>query len=399
MAQDERITQNEAQKNAALNELEKTYGNMISESDAYYKAQIDAAKEWADTQSRLQQERTDHTISVIEQEKENTTKDYKKEQSGAYVDWQKESNRYGANAEYMAANGLAGSGYSESSQVSVYNTYQNRYATARESWTRAIQNYNNQITEAKLQNSAVLAEIAYQALQTELQLSLEGFQYKSQLQLDLVAQKQNVDNSYWGRYTDILDQINNERNFAEQQRQFNESMAEEKRQFDATNNLNQAMFDYEKEQDAAAAKASSYSPTVPYSVSPYDTGSGTTKISSGSTSKTTSSSTKTSNGVAQIDTTYGTKFNVNTDYYRGDLNPDAKIYGVHSNGYQPKGISGHGLLHKTYDSKGVVDTFVFETKTLSGKSVQVEQYIWRADDGTKWYWEGRKNCYLPYPPK
>ena len=162
-------------------DLEKVYDDMISESEKHYQAQIDASKQWADTQSRLQQERTDFEISQIEREKEQTTKDYKKEQSGAYVDWQKESNRYGTNAEYMASNGLAGSGYSESSQVSMYNTYQNRVTTARNTWTRAIQNYNDKITEARMQNSAALAQIAYQALQQQLELSLASFQYKSQL--------------------------------------------------------------------------------------------------------------------------------------------------------------------------------------------------------------------------
>lgn len=131
--EDQRFQDVEADKQAALNEVDVTYGNMIDQADKYYQQQIDASKEWADKQTQLQQEQTDFAIQEIEQNKEQTHKDYLKEQSGAYVDWQKQSNKYGTEAEQNASVGMTGTGYSESSQVSMYNTYQNRVATARES--------------------------------------------------------------------------------------------------------------------------------------------------------------------------------------------------------------------------------------------------------------------------
>lgn len=237
---DQRFTKVESQKNAALSDLEKTYAGMIDKSDAYYDKQIEASKEWADRQTQLQQEKTDFAIEKIEQQKAQAQKDYTKEQSGAYVDWQKQSNEYGANAERMAAQGMAGSGYSESSQVSMYNTYQNRITAARESYMKAILNYDNAIKDAQLQNNSLLAEIAYNALQQQLELSLQGFQYKNQLILDKTKQKLEVDNMYYNRYQDVLQQINHENALAEQVRQFNENkameqkkLAEQQRQFNA----------------------------------------------------------------------------------------------------------------------------------------------------------------------
>ena len=237
---DQRFTQVERDKNVALSDLEKTYAGMINNSDKYYDAQINASKEWADKQTQLQQEKTDFAIEKIEQQKQQAQKAYTKEQSGAYVDWQKQSNQYGANAEQMAAQGMAGSGYSESSQVSMYNTYQNRVATAREVYNQAVLNYNNSITEARLQNNSLLAEIAYNALQQQLELSLQGFQYKNQLILDKTSKKLEVENMYYNRYQDVLAQINHENAMAEQIRQFNENkaleqqkLAEQKRQFNA----------------------------------------------------------------------------------------------------------------------------------------------------------------------
>ena len=222
---DERFTQVESDKNQALTELENTYAGMIGSADKYYDEQIQASKDWADKQAQIQQDNTDFAIEQIEQQKDQANKDYIKEQSGAYVDWRKQSNQYGTEAEKMASAGLSSTGYSESSQVSMYNTYQNRVATARESYNRAVLNYNNAIKDAQLQNNAALAEIAYNALQQQLELSLQGFQYKNQLILEQANKKTELDNIYYNRYQDVLQQINTENAMAEDIRQYNETMA------------------------------------------------------------------------------------------------------------------------------------------------------------------------------
>lgn len=229
---DSRFKKVESEKTAALSDLENTYAGMINNSDKYYQDQINASKDWADKQTQLQNEKTDFAIQQIEQQKEQAHKDYTKEQSGAYVDWQKQSNEYGANAEQRANIGMAGTGYSESAQVAYYNNYQNRVMTARDSYNQAVLNYNNSIQEARLQNNSILAEIAYEALQKQLELSLAGFQYKNQLLLDKADKKTALEQNYYQRYQDVVNQINTENALAEKIRQYNESLAEEKRQFD-----------------------------------------------------------------------------------------------------------------------------------------------------------------------
>jgi hypothetical protein len=247
---DERFQKVETDKQQALTDVENTYSGMISESDKFYQDQINASKDWANTQQQLQQDKTDFAIEQIEQQKAQANKDYTKEQSGAYVDWQKESNKYGVNAEKTASSGLANTGYSESSQVNMYNTYQNRVATARESYNLAVLNYNNSIKDAQLQNNSALAEIAYKALQQQLELSLQGFQYKNQLIIEQANKKMEVDNTYYNRYQDVLNQMNTENALAEEIRQYNESMQfqkeqfeEEKRQFEKQHALEIKKFD------------------------------------------------------------------------------------------------------------------------------------------------------------
>lgn len=227
---DQRFTQVENDKKVALSENDKLYGDMVGQADKYYQQQIDASKQWGEQQQQLQQANTDFAIEKIEQQKQQAHTDYLKEQSGAYTDWQKQSNQYGAKAEQMAMQGMGGTGYSESSQVSMYNTYQNRVATARDSYNRAILNYDNSIKDAQLQNNSKLAEIAYQALQQQLELSLQGFQYKNTLLLEQANKKMEIENTYHNRYQDVLAQINTENSLAEQVRQYNENLALEKKQ-------------------------------------------------------------------------------------------------------------------------------------------------------------------------
>ena len=169
---DERFAQVEAQKQATMNKVSDTYNGMIGNTDSYYNDLKQATQDYETKQTELQQARTDQTIKEINQNKEQAEKDYLKEQKASYADYAKQTNAYGANAEQMASAGLAGSGYSESSKVSMYNTYQNRYAVARESYNQAILNYNNQIAQAELANSIDLAEIAFNSLKKQLELSL-----------------------------------------------------------------------------------------------------------------------------------------------------------------------------------------------------------------------------------
>ncbi len=360
---DERFKQVESDKQAALTEAEKTYDGMISESDKYYQAQIDASKEWANKQQELQQANTDLTLEKIGQQRQQAHKDYLREQSGAYKDWQKESNRYGANAEQMAASGLGNTGYSESSQVSMYNTYQNRVATARESFNKAILNYDNAIKDAQLANNSALAQIAYEALQQQLELSLQGFQYKNQLILDQANKKQELDNTYYGRYQDVLNQMNTENSLQEQIRQYNESMRYQKEQDERNYQLQLKQLEEDRRQFNASLSAKSSS------------GTGSSGISS---------------GAGQI----GRKsYAVNTDYYQGSLNRDAIKYGTFSNGYQPKGIDGHGLVEKTGDTIDV------KTESLSGQQRVITQNLWKTPDGKLWFWNGRENKYVQVAPK
>ncbi len=77
---------------------------------------------------------------------------------------------------------------------------------------------------------------------------------------------------------------------------------------------------------------------------------------------------------------------------------DADKYGTFSNGYQPKGISGHGSLSKTGKT---INVQIGESDTyneITGKKDKIfnKQNVWQAEDGTTWVWDGKSKAYKPY---
>jgi hypothetical protein len=427
---DERFDKVNQEHEADMNKLQQTVGGMIGQTDKFYEDLKNQSQEWADKQAQIQQENTDFAIEKIEQQKEKAQSDYLKEQSGAYADWRKQSNQYGVEAEKMASSGLANTGFSESSQVGMYNTYQIRVATARQVMAEAKLNYDNGIKEAMLQNNAALAEIYANAYQKQLELALQGFQYKNQLILDLADREQKLKDNKWQKELAIIQQQNTENQMAwdawkyEDNKAWQTEQAELDRQWqrekqkidqDFQEKMAKVNHDYDikllNAKTAAEKKAAeeehkremeklqkTYELDLANKKALYDhehksSGVGITG-STGSYTGGVSSYDKSTRNKAQNMNTGSTSISkymtpaVNTAYYQGAKNKDANIYGTFDNGYQPKGITGHGKITKTGD------TITFKTQTLSGQKQTVTQNIWKAADGTKWYWEGRQNKYI-----
>ena len=340
---DSRFTAVKNEEQVELDKIEAQYDSMIKDNEDSVQNLIDQSKEAAEKLKEEQNALTEHQINTIEQQKEQSQKDYIKEQSGSYVDWQKESNKYGAKEEQLASAGLTGSGYHESTQVSIYNSYQNRVAIARDSFERSKLNFENSIKEAQLQNSSILAEIALNAQKEQLQLALDGLQYKNKLLQEKTDKALNIKSLYYSKWQDVLNQINAEIEQAEKVRQFNLSLEEEQRQFNIQHGIDNAYADVEKEK---------------------------------------TSETKTSNNDAR---------NFKTDYFQGSI-PGMTLlasqrFGTFDNGYQPRGIISYGKLTNTGKTIDV------KVKKISGEETFVERRVWQTPDGTLWYWSDNQMTY------
>ena len=372
--EDERFKQVENQKQEQLNNINNTYNNMVNQSDQFYQKQIDAVNNYAEVQKQNQQANTDFAIEQINQQKDQANKDYLKEQTGAYVDWQKQSNKYGANAEQMAAQGMQNTGYSESSQVSMYNTYQNRVTSAKESYNKAVLNYDNSIKEAMLANNSALAEIAYNALKTQLELSLQGFQYKNDLLQTQINMQRDIDKDYYNRWQDVQQQINTENTLKENIRQYNENMAYQKEQ-------DRIKMEYQKERDRIADEQWQKQ----YDLSLANTYS----KSSGGSSGSNSSSAEYKKGY------------IYTDWYQGPINSDAQ-YGTFStkdsygNSYQPNNIGKDkdGNVKYLKPSGKTVAEMYGAGKLTGATGANIDnQKVWQY--GKNYYiWDGSQNQYI-----
>lgn len=386
---DRRFDSVEKKEKQALTENEQLYGGMVKGAEKFYNKQINETKRYAKEQSKIQQQQTDFAIQQVEQQKAQAKKDYTREQAGAYKDWQKQSNQYGVAAEQRASSGLQNTGYSESSQVSMYNTYQNRVATARESYNTAVQNYNNSITQARLQNNATLAEIAHNALQKQLELSLQGYQYKNQLLLDKADKKLQIKNTYYNQWKDVLNQINTENSLAEQRRQFNAEqalkkaqLAEDRRQFNANLAENRRQFNVTQANKAKSISGGSSNNTKIQKLA-----NGSYVITNGAniSDKKSYVDGDKLNPIIRPYTKNGKQY-YETPYYNGVANPDAKR-GTFSNGYQPDGITDKNGV---YSKLTKVSDAIFKnyTTTRNGKKVLVTQSVWQDKNGKNYYWDG-----------
>lgn len=370
--EDERFKQVENQKQEQLNNINNTYNNMVNQSDKFYQNQIDAVNNYADIQKQNQQANTDFAIEQINQQKEQAKKDYTKEQAGAYADWQKQSNKYGVNAEQVASQGLNNTGYSATLERDYYSTYQNRIISAKESYNKAVLNYDNSIKEAMLANNSALAEIAYKALQSQLELSLQGFQYKNELLQTQINMQRDIDKDYYNRWQDVQQQINTENTLKENIRQYNENMAYQKEQ-------DRIKMEYQKERDRIADEQWQKQ----YNLSAASTYS---KISGSS-----SNSPK--------------KNYVYTDWYQGPINSNAQ-YGTFSTqdsygtSYQPNNLG----IYYDKDGKKQVKYLKPSGKTVAemygagkltgatGANID-NQKVWQY--GKNYYiWDGSQNQYI-----
>jgi len=249
---DERFTNLETEKQNELNQYNQVYDNLINERNQLTEQQQAYVDNWKTTQEQIANDNLNHQLDLYNQQKEKAEQDYQKEARASYADYQKEVDKYGVSRENVMSNGLANSGYAESSKVDMYNTYQNRLASARQSLNDIRLEFDNAIKEAQLQNNASLAELALQQMEQKLSIALEGFNYKDAQTQNKLNWQNTINNNYYNRYLDVQDQINYENQQAEAIRQYNEQMEYQKQQDALAQQRWEQEMAYQREQDAIA---------------------------------------------------------------------------------------------------------------------------------------------------
>lgn len=372
---DDRFLQVEEEKNEQLSNINNTYEDLINEREELEKEQAGLVDKWEQTQNENLDKQLQFQKDLIEQQRQEAEKNYEKEAASAYTDYRKETDAYGVSREQQYAGGYGNAqGYTESSKVSMYNTYQNRLSTARQSMDKAYLEFDNAIREAQLTNDVTKAENALTALQQKLQIALEGFNYKSETTQNQLTWQQQINSDYYNRYQDVLGQINYENEQAEAIRQFNEQLAFQKEQAA----LEQQRWEKEyalQQQQLQASLARSYS----------SGGSGRSYSSSGGSSLSGGSGGGTAaNGRSIV-----------ANPYTGTINPDTK-YGVFEyskqpgSGYQPNNVNGNPVSK----SGMTVSKFLGTTGNTGSTGINIDnQSVWKAN-GRYYIWDGSQDKYI-----
>lgn len=345
---DERLTNIENQKQNALNQSNSVYDSLLKNNTDLYNQQ----KQYADTYEQTQNDILDKQLAFnqeqIEKQKKNAQENFETESKKARNDYEAFKNPYGYESERLAQAGLNNSGVSETSKLGGYNAYQNRLATANKVMQAAFTQYDSDLNQARLDNDVQKAQNALSKLQMQLEYSQKYYDNNANISMNRLNANQNIDNTYYNRYQDTVNQINYEKEQAEKRRQYEEQMAYQRQQ-DAL-----AQSNWEREFALSKQASSSYS------------GSGSS--SSGGYELTDNSSM--------------------INPYTNTVNPDAKK-GTFSNGYQPNNINGNALSKSKYK---VSDIFSNSAYGKTGISLS-NQSIWQI--GSNYYvWDGSINDYI-----
>ena len=175
-------------------------------------------------QQTLQNEIIDKGLQKVQNEGERQKAEYEREAEktakGLYTDYRKQANPYGATAETLASQGLNRSGYAESTQTQMFNSYQ-RNVTELVNTTRQLK------ADVDFQFSQALVDADIQKAQSALTL----YQQKAQLALQEYDMKFNREQFNYQKERDRIQDEQWERQFAFNQHQANQSQANWEREY------------------------------------------------------------------------------------------------------------------------------------------------------------------------
>lgn len=234
---DDRIKQNESQKNNAIANADGIYNQIQSNNSAMLDKNNEYLDTYLGTNNDLADRQTNFNVDLINQQKQEANKTYQKQSREIGMNYQKATNPYGVEAEKMADSGLGNSGYVEKVNLDRYSQTQKQISEARANLVKTSQELDNKISEARLSNDSTKATFALDVMKQKLEAELEQFQYSSELKLNKLETNQGLENDYYTRYTDIVNQINYEKEQEEAKRQYAEQLAYQKSQDKVSNSL------------------------------------------------------------------------------------------------------------------------------------------------------------------
>lgn len=164
-------------------------------------------------QNDIVNQQTQMQVDNLARQKEQIDREATQQNRALYQDYRKASNPFGQQAENLAGQGLANSGYAETTQARLYNTYQNNI-TATLNNARTLKNdVDFQIQQARQSGDITLAQNALELYKQKMQLLSEEYDLRNNREQFLYQKSQDkLAQSNWQKEYDYKKSID-KRNF------------------------------------------------------------------------------------------------------------------------------------------------------------------------------------------
>ena len=196
-------------------------------------------------QQDIVNKQTQMNIDALKKNKAEVDQQADKVNQGLYTEYKKATNPYGVNAEQLYAKGLGNSGYAETTQTNLYNTYQKNVTDTVNNAQKLKADFDFQINQARQNGDITLAQNALQIYMQKMQLLTQEYELRNNREQYLYQKEQ-----------DALVQNNWEKEFARQQErdtvadnQWQQSFDYNKSRDEVSDNQWQQTFDYNKSRD------------------------------------------------------------------------------------------------------------------------------------------------------
>lgn len=196
-------------------------------------------------QNDIVNRQTQMQVDNLARQKEDIDKEATQQNRALYQDYRKASNPFGAQAENLAGQGLANSGYAETTQSRLYNTYQNNITSTLNNARDLKADVDFQINQARQNGDITIAQNALELYKQKLQLLSEEYDLRNNREQFLYQKSQDaLQQSNWLKeynYQKSRDKVSDS--------QWNKTFNYQKSRDKVSDSQWKKTFDYQKNRD------------------------------------------------------------------------------------------------------------------------------------------------------
>lgn len=143
-------------------------------------------------QNDIVNKQTQMQVDSLGRQKEQIDREATQQNRAIYQDYKKNSNPFGQQAENLAGQGLANSGYAETTQARMYNTYQNNITATLNNARQLKADVDFQIQQARQTGDITLAQNALQLFNQRMQLLSQEYDMRNNREQFLYQKSQDA---------------------------------------------------------------------------------------------------------------------------------------------------------------------------------------------------------------